>query len=85
MRPSVKEVKSFIVFYNHVNVMIYSALSSADDPLVIIQLMIDRGRSTGGPGAEDPLVERGAEDPLVERAQKPGAEDPLVERAQTIH
>ena len=40
MRPSVKEVKSFIVFHNHVNVMIYSALSSADDPLVIIQLMI---------------------------------------------
>ena len=58
MRPSVKEVKSFIVFHKNVNVMIYSALSSADDPLVIIQLMIDRGRSTGGPGAEDPLVER---------------------------
>ena len=54
MRPSVKEVKSFIVFHNHVNVMIYSALSSADDPLVIIQLMIERGRSTGGAGAENP-------------------------------
>ena len=60
MRPSVKEVKSFIVFHNHVNVMIYSALSSADDPLMIIQLMVERGRSTGGAGAEDPL----------ERAQK---------------
>ena len=58
MRPSVKQVKSFIVFHKNVNVMIYSALSSADDPLVIIQLMIDRGRSTGGLGAEDPLVER---------------------------
>ena len=58
MQPSVKEVKSFIVFHNHVNVMIYSALSSADDPLLIIQLMIERGRSNGGPGAEDPLVER---------------------------
>ena len=56
MRPSVKEVKSFIVFHKNVNVMIYSALSSAD-PLVIIQLMINRGRSTGGPGAEDPQVE----------------------------
>ena len=32
MRPSVKEVKSFIVFHNNVNVMIYYALSSADDP-----------------------------------------------------
>ena len=54
MRPSVKEVKSFIVFHNHVNVMIYSALSSADDPLMIIQLMIERGRSTGGAGTENP-------------------------------
>ena len=54
MRPSVEEVKSFIVFHNHVNVMIYSALSSADDPLMIIQLMIERGRSTGGAGAETP-------------------------------
>ena len=58
MRPSVKEVKSFIVFHNHVNVMIYSALSSADDPLLIIQLMIERGSSTDGAGAESPLVER---------------------------
>ena len=57
MWPSVKETKSF-VFHNHVNVMIYSTLSSADDPLMIIQLMIERGRSTGGAGAEDPLVER---------------------------
>ena len=54
MRPSVKEVKSFIVFYNHFNVMIYSVLSSADDPLMIIQLMIERRRSTGGGGAENP-------------------------------
>ena len=29
----------------------------------------ERRKSTGGAGAEDPLVERGAEDPLVERAQ----------------
>ena len=58
MRPSVKEVKSFIVFHNHVNVMIYSALSSADDPLLMIQLMIERGSSTDGAGAESPLVER---------------------------
>ena len=54
MQPSVKEVKTFIVFHNHVNVMIYSALSSADDPLMVIQLMIERGRSTGGAGAENP-------------------------------
>ena len=59
MQPSVKEVTSFIVFHNHVNVIIYSdSLSSADDPLMIIQLMIERGRSTGGAGAEDPLVEQ---------------------------
>ena len=60
MRPSVKEVTSFIVFHNHVNVMLkaYSdSLSSVDDPLMIIQLMIERRRSTGGAGAEDPLVE----------------------------
>ena len=78
MRPSVKEVKSFIVFHNHVNVMIYSALSSADDPLMILQLMIERGRSTGGrarkihywSGRRRSTSGASAEDPLVERAQK---------------
>ena len=59
MRPSVKEVKSFIVFHNYVNVTIYSALSSADDPLMIIQLMIER--------AEDPLVERAQKIHLVDQ------------------
>ena len=58
MRPSVKEVKSFIVFHNHVNVMIYSALSSADDRPRKIQWWTGRRRSTTGAGAEDPLVER---------------------------
>ena len=49
MLPSVKEATSFIVFHNYVNVIIYSdSLSSADDPLMIIQLMIERRRSTGG-------------------------------------
>ena len=38
--------------------LMYSALSIADDPLMIIQLMIERGRSTGGADTEDPLVER---------------------------
>ena len=63
MRPSVKEDKSFIVFHNHVNVMIYSALSSADDPKMIIQSddrarkihwWSGRGRSIIGAGAETP-------------------------------
>ena len=67
MRPSVKEVKSFIVFHNHVDVMIYSTLSSADDPLMIIQLMVERGRSTGGAGAEDPLLERAQKLHLVDQ------------------
>ena len=67
MQPSVKEVKSFIVFQNHVNVMIYSTLSRADDPLMIIQLMIERGRSTVGAGAEDPLVERAQKIHLVDQ------------------
>ena len=61
MRPSDKEVKSFIVFHNHVNVMIYSALSSAawstDDTSID-----DRARKIHWWA--------GAEDPLLERAQK---------------
>ena len=47
--------KCYIIFWFIVNVIIYSdSLSSADDPLMIVQLMIERRRSTGGAGAENP-------------------------------
>ena len=85
MRPSVKAV-SLLLF--SIIMLMYSALSSADDPLMIIQLMIERGRSTGGVGAEDPQVERAQKIHWWSRRRQStsgqGAENPLVDQVQIM-